>query len=94
MVTIIGTLFNNRYRMDSELGRGGMGTVFKAHDTLLKRDVAIKLLGEASGATLYSNARTRLLHEAQAAARLNHPNIVKIYDADRTQQQLETLKCT
>ena len=38
---MIGTLLHNRYRIDSELGRGGMGAVYRAHDTLLERDVAI-----------------------------------------------------
>lgn len=73
----IGALLLNRYRLDAELGRGGMGVVYRAHDTLLDRGVAIKLLS-ASG--LGSEGRARLLHEAQAAAQLNHPNIVGVYD--------------
>jgi non-specific serine/threonine protein kinase len=75
---MIGTLINERYRLDSELGRGGMGTIYRAHDTLLDRDVAVKVLSDT---TLNTESRARLLREAQAAARLNHPNIVSVHDA-------------
>ena len=75
---MIGTLLNERYRLDAELGRGGMGVVYRAHDTVLDRDVAVKVLS-ASG--LGTEGRGRLLREAQAAAGLNHPNIVLVYDA-------------
>lgn len=71
----------NRYRLDAELGRGGMGVVYRAHDTLLDRDVAVKLL---SATGLGSEGRAHLLREAQAAAQLNHPNIVSVYDAGFT----------
>jgi len=74
---MIGTTLLNRYRLDSELGRGGMGVVYRAHDLLLDRDVAAKVL---SASAMDSERRTRLLHEAQAAARLNHPGIVAIHD--------------
>ena len=72
------SLLQNRYRIDTELGRGGMGVVYRAHDTLLDRDVAVKVLSEAG---LGSEGRARLLREARAAAKLNHPNIVSVYDA-------------
>ncbi|MBI3763786.1 MAG: serine/threonine-protein kinase PknK, partial [Chloroflexi bacterium] len=75
---MIGTLLNDRYRLDAELGRGGMGVVYRAHDTLLDRSVAVKVL---SGSRLTAEGRSRLLNEARAAAQLNHPNIVTIYDA-------------
>ncbi len=75
---IIGTLFNNRYRLEAELGKGGMGIVYRAQDTLLDRLVAVKILTNTG---LGSEGRIRLLNEARAAARLNHPNIVSIYDA-------------
>lgn len=68
----------NRYRLLSELGQGGSGVVYRAHDTLLKRDVAVKVLG---GASLSGEAQGRLLAEARAAASVNHPGIVAIYDA-------------
>jgi len=72
------TLLNNRYRLQTELGRGGMGVVYRAHDTLLERDVAVKVLSDTA---LGAESRARLLREAQAAARLNHSNIVSVYDA-------------
>jgi ABC-type oligopeptide transport system substrate-binding subunit/tetratricopeptide (TPR) repeat protein len=71
-------VLNDRYRLGAELGRGGTGVVYRAHDTLLDRDVAIKVV---SSATLGTGGRARLLDEAQAAAKLNHPNIVGVYDA-------------
>ncbi len=75
---MIGTLLNNRYRLEAELGRGGTGVVYCAHDTLLDRDVAVKLL---SAAVLTTESRARLLREARSAAQLNHPNIVSVHDA-------------
>src|SRR5512134_3434521 len=75
------TLINNRYLLKSELGRGGMGVVYLAQDTLLERAVAVKVLWSG---TLGSQGRARLLREAQAAARLNHPNIINIFDAGAT----------
>lgn len=64
------------YRVLAELGRGGMGIVYKAFDTELQRTVAIKvLLPDRADA----NSRERFVREAQAAARLNHDNIVPVY---------------
>jgi predicted ATPase len=77
MPEAIGTLLNARYQLEAELGRGGMGRVYRAHDTLLDRPVAVKVL---SASELGTEGRVRLLHEAQAAAGLNHPNIVTIHD--------------
>src|SRR5574341_1437708 len=68
----------NRYRLDAELGRGGMGVVYRAYDTVLDRAVAVKVI---SAAELGTAGKARLLYEARAAAKLNHPNIVSIYDA-------------
>ena len=78
MSKVIGTLLNERYRLDAEIGRGGLGVVYRAHDTLLDRDVAVKVL---SATTLSAESRARLLREAQAAAKLSHPNIVSVHDA-------------
>jgi len=74
---MIGSLLNERYRLDAEVGRGGMGVVYRAHDTLLDRDVAVKVLS----APELGESHARLLREAQAAAGLNHANIVSVYDA-------------
>lgn len=77
-----GILLNQRYQLTSEIGRGGMGIVYRAYDTLLERDIAVKVL---SNNALGTQGKTRLLREAQAAARLNHPNIISIYDAGDSQ---------
>jgi serine/threonine protein kinase/tetratricopeptide (TPR) repeat protein len=76
--TMLGQTLVNRYRIDAELGKGGMGIVYRGYDTLLDREVAVKLI---SSTGLGTEGRARLLVEARAAARLNHPNIVTIYDA-------------
>ncbi len=67
-----------RYRLEEELGRGGMAIVFRALDTALKREVAIKIMhAHLWGAPEYA---TRFAREARAVAALRHPNIVEIYD--------------
>jgi len=74
---MIDTVLNERYRLDAEIGRGGMGVVYRAYDTLLDRAVAIKVMSRTH---LGTEGRGRLLHEARAAAGLNHPNIVTVHD--------------
>ncbi|MFN2226070.1 MAG: protein kinase domain-containing protein [Anaerolineae bacterium] len=74
----IGTSLNGRYRLQAEIGRGGMGLVYRAHDRVLDREVAVKVL---SAPRLTSESRARLLREARAVARLAHPNVVTVYDA-------------
>ncbi len=74
---MIGSILANRYRIDARLGEGGMGVVYKAHDTLLDRPVAIKMLPPH---LLGADGIKRLLREAQSAAKLTHPNIVAVYD--------------
>src|SRR5512143_1809173 len=75
---MIAPILNERYQIGEKIGQGGMGQVYQAHDTLLDRDVAIKVLNNTGMGT---EAKDRLLREAQAAARLNHPNIIAVYDA-------------
>ncbi|HET6776245.1 MAG TPA: Stk1 family PASTA domain-containing Ser/Thr kinase [Actinomycetota bacterium] len=72
------TLLGGRYLVESELGRGGMATVFKGTDTVLGRPVAVKVLSPQYSGD--ANFVTRFRREAQAAARLNHPNLVSVYD--------------
>ena len=72
----IGTILNQRFRLDKELGRGGMGAVYSATDEILQRQVAIKVLKERRGEEVGKKLRL----EAQIAARLLHENVVRIYD--------------
>lgn len=67
-----------RYRVEKELGRGGMGVVYLARDTRLDRAVAIKVL--LGGGFAGEVPRQRLLSEATTVARLDHPNIVRLYE--------------
>src|SRR5262245_24828424 len=69
-----------KYRIARRLGRGGMGVVYEAADTLLQRRVALKLLPPALAAD--AHALRRFLHEARAVARLSHPHVVPIYEID------------
>jgi serine/threonine-protein kinase len=73
------TLSAGRYRIERELGRGGMATVFLAHDGELERPVAVKLLAEHLASD--DDFRARFVREARLAGRLSHPNIVRVYDA-------------
>ena len=72
----------SHYLITSELGRGGMGVVYRAHDQLLNRDVALKLMRE--DVITQSERRARILAEARAASALNHPGITTIYDVGET----------
>jgi eukaryotic-like serine/threonine-protein kinase len=73
------TEIGGRYRLDRRLGAGGMSTVFLAIDTVLEREVAVKLLAEHLADDEVFVMRFR--HEALAAARLQHPNIVQVFDS-------------
>ncbi len=75
-----------RYQLLSVIGEGGMGKVFKAHDTEIGRDVAIKVLPAELGAE--PEYRERFRREAQTAARLTEPHIVPIYDTGEIEGQL------
>lgn len=76
-------MLRNRYHLTAQLGQGGMGTVYAGYDTILDRAVAIKMLNPA---WLTAEGRAHLLAEARAAAQLNHPNIVNVYDAGETDE--------
>jgi tetratricopeptide (TPR) repeat protein len=73
----------SRYEIRHELGRGGMGVVYLARDTVLDREVAYKVLPE--GLRANEEALKNFLREAKAAAQLNHPNIVTVYDAGESE---------
>jgi eukaryotic-like serine/threonine-protein kinase len=75
----LGTLLAERYRLDAEIGRGGMSTVYRAFDTVLERPVAIKLMHREIAAD--SDQLERFRREARAVAQLNHPHIVRVIDA-------------
>ena len=70
----------SHYKILEELGRGGMGIVYKAVDTKLDRTVAIKVLPSAALAS--EDDRTRFYREAKAAAQLHHPNIASVFEID------------
>jgi serine/threonine protein kinase len=70
---------SGRYAIERRLGRGGMGTVYAATDTVLKRIVALKIL-DAADADQMSAHHARLLREAQLAARVEHERIARVYD--------------
>src|SRR5438552_9072314 len=77
-----GRVVGGRYRLQSLLGRGAMGVVWRARDQLLDRDVAIKEVQIADTLTEEERATAfqRTLREAKTAARLNHPAVVTVYD--------------
>ncbi len=72
-----------RYRILAQVGRGGMGTVYRAHDPRLGRDVALKFLPSHLRAS--GEAEERLLIEARAAAALEHPNVCTVYEIGETE---------
>jgi serine/threonine-protein kinase len=74
------TAFGEGYEIDAEIGRGGMGVVYRARDVKLRRFVAIKVL--PPDLAYRDEVRTRFLREAETAAQLNHPNIVPIFSVD------------
>ena len=74
------TAFGEGYEIDAEIGRGGMGVVYRCRDVKLRRFVAIKVL--PPDLAFRDEVRVRFLREAETAAQLNHPNIVPIFSVD------------
>lgn len=78
VMSMVESSLRSRYKLESELGRGGMGVVYKAFDDQLDRPVALKFLGSlVDGSDEY---KQRFVREAKAAAKVQHPNIISIYD--------------
>ncbi|MBX3178236.1 MAG: protein kinase [Candidatus Hydrogenedentes bacterium] len=78
VMSMVENSLKNRYELERELGRGGMGVVYKARDTQLDRPVALKFLGSLVDES--EEYRLRFQREARAAAQVTHPNILSIYD--------------
>lgn len=79
MSTLLGTLLNDRYRLEARIGTGGMSTVYRALDETLERQVAIKLMNREIASD--SDQLERFRREARAVAQLSHPYIVGVIDA-------------
>ena len=69
-----------RYVLLDKLGAGGMGVVYAAYDPELDRKVALKMLLPSTAGDSESTGRIRMIREAQALAKLSHPNVVAVYD--------------
>ena len=74
-----------RYELIEELGQGAMGTVYRARDPLIEREVAIKTVSIQQLQEEGADAEARFLREARSAGRLSHPSIVTIYDVGETE---------
>jgi hypothetical protein len=75
---VIGSVIAGRYTLEAEVGRGGMGAVWRGHDDVLGRTVALKRIGAAPGGITPDAVRAE--REAKLAAKLNHANVVAVYD--------------
>src|SRR5262245_33997211 len=81
----IGTVLDGKWRLESKLGEGGMGTVYLAHDEALDREVAVKILARQLSAD--RELVTRFEREAKMMAKLDHPNIVPVYAVGEFEQR-------
>src|SRR3712207_4080068 len=79
MTTLVGIQLNGRYRLDAQIGSGGMSSVYRATDSVLERHVAVKLMHREIARE--SDQLERFRREARAVAQLSHPHIVGVIDA-------------
>jgi serine/threonine-protein kinase len=79
MSTLLGTTLNGRYRLEARIGAGGMSTVYRAFDSTLERQVAVKLMNREVASD--SEELERFRREARAVAQLSHPHVVGVIDA-------------
>ena len=90
---MVGELIAGRYELEELVGTGGMSSVYRAHDRILDRNVALKILHER-----YSNDDEyveRFRHEARAVAQLEHPNIVRVIElGDRGARTAASSSCS
>lgn len=84
-----GEMFGH-YRMEKEIGQGGMGSVYKVYDTKLNRTVALKIISTEHN--IKEKRKKRFLQEIKATAQLNHPNIVQVLEAGETPQNYFTME--
>lgn len=78
-------LLGGRYRLEAKLGSGGMGVVYRAVDTTMQRQVAVKLIRGVDGVALDEEVAGRFLREAKNTARIQHENIIEVYDLGRSE---------
>jgi hypothetical protein len=78
-MSVLGTMIGGRYRLEAEVGRGGMSTVYRAFDTVLERPVAIKMMHREIASD--ADQLERFRREARSVAQLNHPHVVTVIDA-------------
>ncbi|MEO7332146.1 MAG: serine/threonine-protein kinase, partial [Minicystis sp.] len=76
-------LLVGRYRLGEEIGRGGMGVVYRGVDTMMERPVAVKLLKSSAGAD--HPTTQRFLHEAKNAARIQHEHVIQVFDVGKNE---------
>ncbi|WP_372370537.1 protein kinase [Candidatus Uabimicrobium sp. HlEnr_7] len=79
------------YRIEKEIGHGGMGSVYRVYDTKLQRIVALKVI--ATEHNIKEKRKKRFLQEIKATAQLNHPNIVRVLEAGENPQNYFTMEC-
>lgn len=81
----VGTVLDGKYRLDAELGRGGMGTVYRAHHLRVHKTFAVKVL--LPELVSHRSVTSRFLREAQAAGRIGHPGILDVYDVGEAEDK-------